>query len=177
MDPTAVGAAPAPAPVAAAEAQEAAFRLAAMHSRLAYIRGGPSPQRTLRWDPRFVYPPVVAAQNPAVAPLLNLLYAQAQAVGGSPAGLHQGGGRGRGAGGGRGRGGVAQNAFTPAAAQQAFLAALQGQQPDARDPEDAFVALRFHRAELTLDPQSDLGYVRNASALRRNMCRLPSPRV
>ena len=67
MDPAAVGAAP--APVAAAEAQDAAaseasFRLAAMHSRPpgTYIRGGPSPQRTLRWDPRFAYPPV-AAQN------------------------------------------------------------------------------------------------------------------
>ena len=181
MDPTAVGAAPAPAPVAAAEAQEAAFRLAVMHSRLAYIRGGPSPQRTLRWDPRFVYPPV-AAQNPAVGPLLNLLYAQAQAAGASPAGLHQGrgGGRGAGGGGGRGgggRGGVAQGGLTPAQAQQAFLAVLQGQQPDARGPEDAFVPLRFYRAELDLAPESDLGFVYNATALGRNRCRLPSPRV
>ena len=180
MDPTAVGAAPAPAPVAAAEAQEAAFRLAVMHSRLAYIRGGPSPQRTLRWDPRFVYPPV-AAQNPAVAPLMNLLFAQAQAAGASPAGLHQGrgggGGRGRGGGGrgGGGRGGVAQGGLTPAQAQQAFLAVLQGQ--PAPDPERAAaISLRFHRAELDLAPGSDLGFMYNATALKRHRC-LPSPPV
>ena len=86
-----MGAAPAPV-AAAAEAQDAAaseasFRLAAMHSRLAYVRGGPSPQRTLRWDPRFAYPPV-AAQNLPEA-FMNMLLQQAQAAGGSPAGLHQ----------------------------------------------------------------------------------------
>lgn len=183
-DPAAVGAAPAPAPVAAAAAQEAAaseaaFRLAARHTQLAYIRGGPSPQRSLGWDPRVVYPPV-AAQNMAAAPLLNLLLQQAQAAGASPAGLHQGrgggGGRGRGGGGrgGGGRGGVAQGGLTPSQAQHAFLAFLAQPAPDAE--RAAAISLRFHRAELELAPGSDLGFVYNATALQHGRC-LPSPPV
>ena len=174
MDPAAVGAAP--APVAAAEAQDAAaseasFRLAAIHSRLAYTRGGPSPQRTLRWDPQFAYPPV-AAQNIPEA-LMNLLLQQAQAAGASPAGLHQGRGGGRGAGGGRGggRGGVAQNALTPAQAQQALMALVAP--PVTPHPEGAAsFSLRFHRADLPLDPQSELGYRMNNTALTRARCPL-----
>ena len=72
---------------------QAAFGLAASHTRWAYIRGGASPQRELRWNPLAAYPPV-GAQD-ALNNLAIILAQQAAAAGATPAGLRLGRGGGR----------------------------------------------------------------------------------
>ena len=177
MDP-AVGAAPAPPLVAAVEgaaaATAAAYAMAALHTRVAFVRGGPRPQRTLGWDPPTTYPRVTGAQNALGA--LAQLFAQANGVGASPAGLQNGRGGGGGGGGGGGRGGAGGAALTPAAAQQALLGLLPGMMQQAElTPAQAPGPVRFfaYRHELRLmPPGSDLRWFPNNSLLLRNRCPL-----
>ena len=151
-----------------------------MHSRLAYVRGWPVPPAHTALGPTVRVPACRCAEQHrlAAAPLLNLLpsskckplaarrpactraeaAAEPQAVAMAVVAAVS-----------------AQNGLTPSQAQQAFLTMMA--QPVVPDPEGAAsVQLRFYRADLELDPGSDLGYRPNDSALTATRC-LPSPPV